>query len=382
MHISPVLSTLAEFVAIDSVNPEWGGPGEAEAGRYVRSFFEQSAVEVFEDEVLPGRSNVIVKVPGRSSASPVVLEAHLDTVSANDMTIPPFEPTIEDGRLYGRGSCDTKGGLAAMMHAVRDLADSGERAPQDVYLAATIDEEHAFRGVTALVKWFEQRGVKPGAAIVAEPTELRLVRANKGVLRWRVETRGVAAHSSKPHLGRNAITAMAEVIGELEKWHDRLASGRTHELVGPATGSIGLIEGGDQINFVPSHCTIALDRRMLPGETAEGVLAEYDAVLDRSPEGEVIRHPPDLVDEAMETPADAGVVVTASAVLEGQGRDAASVGVPFGCDATKLSRAGVPSIIFGPGSIDQAHGAVEWVDANEVESAFAFYWDFLLNYRA
>ena len=336
-------------------------------------------MEVWEDEVLPGRSNIIACLPGQDSRRAVLLEAHLDTVSVADMTIPPFDPVVENGKMFGRGACDTKAGLAAMMHAMVSLHRAGDKPPCDVYLAAVIDEENAFRGVVRLIDWLRERSIHPEAALVAEPTELRVVRCNKGVLRWQIETRGVAAHSSKPHLGKNAISAMARVIARLETYHEKLRE-RTHPLVGEATCTISLIEGGAQVNFVPERCLITLDRRMLPGETGEQVIAEYQAILADFPDGEVIIHPPRLSDNAMETPEDSPVMVAAAAVLSGLGLDSAPAGVPFGCDATKLHRAGIPSLIFGPGSIDQAHAAVEYVALDQVEIALAFHRRFLLSY--
>ncbi len=373
------MESLSALVRIDSVNPEWGGPGEGRIAAHVEAFFAESGVPVAREEVLPGRPNVIARLPGRDGSRSVLLEAHLDTVSVADMTIPSFEPECRDGRLYGRGACDVKAGLAAMMHAVRDLWVAGEAPPCDVIFAAVIDEEHHYRGVTALIETLRRSGDPlPVAAIVAEPTELRLVRANKGVLRFRVRTRGRSAHSSKPHLGSNAIVAMAPVIEALARENDRLERAFVHPLLGPATLSIGLIEGGAQVNFVPERCVITLDRRLLPGEKGEEVLAGLDALL--APLEAEVERPAQLVDEAMETPAGASVVATASAVLAGMGEMADPVGVPFGCDVTKLSRAGIPGIIFGPGSIDQAHGAVEYVETSQVEKALDFYRRFLMEF--
>jgi len=142
-----VIDTLAGLVRINSINPEWQGPGERAMADAVREFFEQAGIETWEVEVLPGRPNVLARLPGRDATRRVVLEVHTDTVSVADMTIPPFEPEIRDGRLYGRGACDVKAGLAAMMHAVRDIHESGEVPPCEVIFAAVIDEEHAYRGV-------------------------------------------------------------------------------------------------------------------------------------------------------------------------------------------------------------------------------------------
>lgn len=372
-----LIETLRDLISINSINPEWGGPGESGVAEFVESFLSEKGIETWTDEVLPGRSNVIGRVAGKDSSRAVILEAHMDTVSVDGMTIPPFSPEERDGKLFGRGSCDTKAGLAGMMHALASV----DNPPCDVYLLAVVDEEHAFRGVLGALDWLEDRGVKAEAAIVAEPTELKVVRCNKGVLRWQIETRGIVAHSSKPHLGRNAITTMARVISALEEFHESLA-GRTHPLVGAATCNIGLIEGGAQVNFVPEKCVITLDRRMLPGETAESVISEYAEVLRDFPDDEVIINAPMLSDEAMETAADSPATQSASRVLEAMGLDAEPVGVPFGCDCTKLSRAGIPSLIFGPGSIDQAHTAAEFVSIDHVELAFDFYRRFLLEYGA
>src|SRR6056297_1427924 len=154
--MTTLIETLGELVSIDSVNPEWGGPGEEAVADYVNAFFAKNGIESWAHEVLPGRSNVIGRVRGSDSSRAVLLEAHMDTVSAADMTIPPFSPGIRDGKLFGRGSCDTKAGLAGMMHALAAV----ENPPCDVYLLAVIDEEHAFRGVLGALDWLEERGVK------------------------------------------------------------------------------------------------------------------------------------------------------------------------------------------------------------------------------
>lgn len=376
---SEPLEILRDLVAIDSVNPEWGGPGEKEVSDYLGRFFRDADIPFWVEEVLPGRFNLYARIAGSDSSRAVLLEAHTDVVSVSGMTIPPFDPEIREGRLYGRGSCDTKGGLAAMVAAMKAIRKGDRIPPLDVWLAAVVDEEHAFRGVLAALEWFRNREVAFAGALVAEPTELALVTTNKGVLRWRIETLGRAAHSSKPWLGENAISSMAALVARLDAFHEELA-GKTHPLVGPATCNIGTISGGDQVNFVPERCTISLDRRMLPGESVGEILDSYRVVLDSFPAGTVRMLPPDLSDEAMETPTDSEVFRSASAVMREMGREAVPVGVPFGCDATKLSRAGIPSLIFGPGSIDQAHAAVEWVEVNQVEFAFDFYLRFLLNY--
>ena len=383
---SPVIATLAALVAIDSVNPEFGGPGEGGVADYVDDRLRSAGIETRRTEVLPGRDNVVGVIPGRDRSRQVVLEAHMDVVSIAGMTIPPFAPTIDGGRIYGRGSCDTKAGLAGMLHAVLDLHRSGIAPPCDVWLAAVIDEEYLFRGVTRLCDDLPARvpGRAPSAAIIAEPTEMRVVVATKGVVRWEIVFHGRAAHSSKPHLGINAISHAATFIRAVDAHHAGLAT-HLHPLLGPATGNVGLIAGGVQVNFVPDRCALQIDRRLLPGERTADVLATYQAILERmagddpSVRAEMI--PPFLVDEALETPADASATALASAVAGELGLAPDPVGVPYGSDASKLSRHGLDCIVFGPGSIDQAHGAVEYVDVAQVEMAAEFYREFSRRYE-
>ncbi|HEY3897993.1 MAG TPA: M20 family metallopeptidase [Chthoniobacter sp.] len=374
---SPALhEILAGLIRINSVNSSYdGGPGEREIATWVRRFFEQRGIEVWEQEVFPGRPNVIARLPGRDSSRRVILEAHTDTVSVKGMTIPPFEPRVENGKMYGRGSCDTKAGLAAMMHAVASLHAEGIQPPCEVWLAAAVDEEFSYRGVVKLCE-----GLAGHAAIVAEPTDLRAVIASKGVLRWRIAVRGKAAHSGKPHLGVNAITHMARVVLALEEDHLRLAA-HPHPLLGPGTVNVGVITGGVQVNFVPDTCAIEIDRRLLPGETVANVLAHYQGILDtlrsQHPSLDAIMETPMLTDEALETAAGSAPAQLATTVLTDMGLDGTPCGVPFSSDASKLSRQGIPSLVFGPGSIDQAHAAVEYIDLAEVDRACEFYRNFI-----
>ena len=383
---SPVVATLADLVRIDSVNPQFGGPGEGGVADYIEQRLRASGIESRRTEVLPGRDNVVGIVPGRDRSRQVVLEAHMDVVSIAGMTIPPFDPVIDGGRMYGRGSCDTKAGLAGMLHALIDIHRSGVVPPCDVWLAAAIDEEYLFRGVTRLCNDLPttEPGMRPRAAIVAEPTEMRVVVATKGVVRWEIVFHGRAAHSSKPHLGINAISHAATFIREVDLLHAALAS-RPHPLLGPATGNVGLIGGGVQVNFVPDRCAIQIDRRLLPGERPADVLAAYQAILDRmatdDPTVRAEMLPPFLVDEALETAADTRATTLASEVARGLGLQGEPVGVPYGSDASKLSRHGLDCIVFGPGSIDQAHGAVEFVDVGQVEQAAEFYREFSRRYQ-
>lgn len=371
------LDTLGELIAIDSVNPEWGGPGELEMVRYVSDFLTQADVETWTREILPGRPNLYARLPGRDPSRRIVLEAHLDTVSCHAMDIAPHEPVIENGRMFGRGSCDVKAGLAAMLHALRDLRFQGQQPSCDVWLAAVIDEEHRYRGVLGLLQELQLLPqVQTLAAVVAEPTDCRIAIANKGVLRWRIHTRGKAAHSSRPNLGHNAIEDMLAVVSALKADQPRLEH-KQNPWVGSPTLCVSQISGGRQVNFVPDNCTIAIDRRLIPDESAQEELAYYERLVGQLPGVQAQFETPSIVDEAMHTPSDSCAVSNAQRAAAATGLDPTPCGVAFGCDATKLHRAGIPSLIFGPGSIDQAHAAVEFVDTEQVTQAKRFYQSYI-----
>ncbi|MEO7652839.1 MAG: ArgE/DapE family deacylase [Bryobacteraceae bacterium] len=367
MHASDVILTLADLVRINSVNPSYdGGQPEAEIANFIARFFAERGIETREQEVAPGRPNLIARLPGRTTRR-LVFEAHMDTASVNGMSIPPFEPSISGGRLYGRGACDTKAGLAAMMEALAAVKRDGIVPPCEIWVVAAADEEFSFKGVLKL-----REGLEAAAAVVSEPTEMRLVIASKGVLRWRICCRGKAAHSAKPHLGVNAIMNMARLLLILEEDNRSLLS-KANALVGNPTFNTGVIKGGDQVNFVPDHCSIEIDRRLIPGEDIGEVRAHYGRLIEAHPELDAYMEPSMLEDYPLETAPDAPIAACARAVLKDLGLDDEPAGVPFGSDASKLSHGGTPSILFGPGSIDQAHSAVEYVDCEQVRQAVAFY---------
>ncbi len=376
--MEPVIQTLCDLIRINSVNPAYeAGVPESGIAAYIREFFEQRGVQVCEQEVLPGRPNVLARVPGREPSCRVVFEAHMDTAGISGMEIPPFEPSIEGARVYGRGACDTKSGLAAMMHAVAMAA--AEKAPRcEVLFAAAADEEHAYRGVLRVCE-----GLRADAAVVSEPTSLRLVIATKGCVRFRIHVKGRAAHSSKPHLGINAVSRMAHLIVALEQDAEALAR-MHHPLLGSGTFNIGIVRGGTQVNIVPDFCTIEIDRRLLPGEEPDAVWEGYRRVIDRVravfPDLDATLEKPMLQDLPLETDRSARVAEVAAHVLTEIGLNGEPVGVPYGSDASKLARFGVPGVVFGPGSIDQAHAAVEFVECEEVVRALDFYSRFLSAY--
>lgn len=389
------VDTLADLVRINSVNPNYeGGVPELELAEYIESYFAQRGIETWRQTVFANRPNVIARVPGRDPNRRIILEAHMDTVSVAGMSIDPWKPEIRDGKLYGRGSCDTKGGMAAMMDACSSLVADGITPPCDVLFTAAIDEEYSYRGVVALCASVEPRSLdqpppadiplQAEVAIVAEPTSLQPVVASKGLVRWKIETRGKAAHSAKPHLGVNAIEHMARVISAIEEDSAELSQ-TVHPLLGPATCNVGVIRGGVQINFVPDRCEIEIDRRMLPGETTESVLQRYQRVIDSVAAShhamDVVMHPPMLTDLPLETDAQSPPVQAMLRVLKDMGHDNLPVGVPFCSDASKFGALGIPSMIMGPGSIDQAHAAVEFIECEQVMQAARIFRRFLIEFE-
>lgn len=376
-----IFATLGDLISINSVNPGYpGGPGEGRVAEYVGEFFRQNSIPFEYQSVFEGRPNVIAKLEGKPGGPTLIFEAHMDTASELGMSIEPFRPVRKDDLMYGRGSCDTKGGLAAMMHALKAVRDAGLPPRATTVLLAAVDEEHSFRGIVKFV----EAGVKPGGAVVAEPTNLETVVASKGVLRWRAHTRGRAAHTAKPHLGINAITKMAKLILAIE---EKLLPGyrlRQHPVLGSPALTVGTIRGGIQVNQVPESCTVEIDRRLLPGETQETVWEELHGLVSgmqaEDADFKVEMEPPMLEDQAMETPVSARVVEVAREVSQMLRGVSTVVGVPYGSDASKLSRAGVPSIILGPGSIDRAHAAVEYVELDQVACAAEMYARIILGF--
>ncbi|WP_200303468.1 M20/M25/M40 family metallo-hydrolase [Streptomyces adelaidensis] len=293
-----------------------------------------------------------------------MLESHLDTVETDGMTVGPYDGEVRDGRLYGRGACDAKGPLAAFLLAVAELAE-GEPPPYTVVLAGVCDEEHAYRGVLRLVDALAER-VAVGAvvgAVVGEPTGLVPAVAHKGVVRYTARTMGRAGHSSRPEEAVNAITLMGPVIAHLA---DHVPGVPPHPLLGHATRTVTRIRGGTGPNTVPGSCEVDVDRRTLPGEDLETVWAHDRAEL-AALGAEV--DPPFTVDPALDTRPDAEIVTALCRALADHDRPSEVRGMPFGTDASKLARAGVPSVVFGPGSVADAHAAAESVDLAEVTLA-------------
>ncbi len=368
---------LRDLVAIPSINPmgrPLQGPDiyETRVTAYLEEFFRTLGVRWLRQPVAPGRDNILAFHEPRGADSTLILEAHQDTVPTDGMTIDPFGARIENGRLYGRGACDIKGGLAAMLAAFARCVRANRPAGSRLIMACIVDEEHTFLGIQKFVAEGVYRSF-PGRvwAVVAEPTLLRIVKAHKGVARWHVFTSGRSCHSSRPELGINAIYQMAQLLPIIQRYGEELRIRQVDALLGPATLSVGRIEGGTSVNTVPDRCRIEVDRRLIPGEDARSALEQFGSHLkQQAPEGlsfscsDLWLNCPALGPEASgELIQRLGQAI--DAVL---GSHQVEV-VPYGTDASTLALAGVPSVVFGPGDIARAHTCDEWVPLDEVEQA-------------
>jgi acetylornithine deacetylase/succinyl-diaminopimelate desuccinylase-like protein len=375
--VDDVIRLLSDLVAIPSVNPMGrpvAGPEflETRLSDYLEAWFGALGVRYERQPVAPGRDNLLAWYDAPRSRRRLLFDVHQDTVPVDGMTIAPFEPMIQDGRLLGRGACDVKGSMAAMLAAFARLARERPARSASVLLACTVDEEFTHMGSSHLADTDHHANL----AIVAEPTSLNLVHTHKGVVRWKIRARGVACHSSTPHLGENAIYRMGRVLEILER--HALALGRTDPdpILGPPTLSVGRIEGGLSVNVVPDWCEIEVDRRLIPGEDAQACIGRVRELLELEPGlagaiefGEPGVHMPPLRARALEWLAP-----LASAIETATGRAPMVTGVPFGTDAGPLSAKGTPCIVFGPGDIAQAHTRDEWIEIEQVRlAALAFY---------
>lgn len=350
---------------------------------WVRAFLERLGLKPRLLDALPGRPNLTVRVEGEDDARTFLFETHVDTVSIRGMTIDPLGAEIRDGRLWGRGSTDAKGQVTAMLHALAAVVESGQKPPVSIQLVLAVDEESGFGGVNALASAYNKgTEPRPCAAIIGEPTELAVVIAHKGTHRWWIELSGRSAHSSKPHLGINAIRRAASLIEKIEGPYQDSLKQRSHPLLGSPTVNVSKIEGGTQVNFVPDRARILLDRRTLPGETRESVKAEFERMFAElkaaDPQFNARHEDPLLIDPSLETSPDEPVVKRACELSMRFGRTAEPIGVPYGTDGSKLSEIGIPTLIIGPGNIDQAHTADEWIELAELQAGASYFHELMM----
>jgi acetylornithine deacetylase len=356
--VTALADLLADLVRIDSINPDLieGAAGEGEIARYVAGWLERAGLEVEVEEVASGRFNTVGIARGTGGGKTLLLNAHMDTVGVVGMER-PFEPAVEDGRLHGRGSYDMKAGLAAIMLAGAEAAGAGLAG--DVIVTAVCDEEVASIGAARVAERY-----RADAAIVSEPTEMRLALAHKGFVGFEIETKGRAAHGSRPDLGIDAIVHMGPVlvgIGELDR---RLRADPTHPLLGSGSLHAAVIEGGQEYSSYPERCLLKGERRTVPGETdahVEGELRDLLGDVDGEVRIVVARQP-------FETQEDAEI---AQLVARHAGAPEI-VGVPFWADSALLSAAGIPTVVFGPAG-EGAHAVEEWVDLASAERCAKVY---------
>ncbi len=387
-----VTTLLADLVRIPSVNPmgrDVSGPEyfEGRVSDYLCDQLQKLSVPWERIEIAPGRANVLARYEGSPGAPVVLLDAHEDTVPTDGMVIPPFEPTIENGRMYGRGSCDVKAGVASMLAAFSRLVKDRPAKCPTVVVSFTCDEEATSLGINHLTgAWgaknnpYKMLPSAPTMAVVAEPTMLDVVVAHRGAVRWKISTTGRACHSSRPSDGINAIYRMVRVVQKLEEYAAWLPTSRTaHPLCGPATLSVGLIAGGSSPNIVPDRCTIDIDRRVIPGEDRDAVIPEIISTLEKACDFPIehttpyVNSPP-LGDDANHPLADQ--LLESIRPIAGQ---RTKLGVPYGTHASRVALVGVPAVVFGPGDIAQAHTKDEWIALDQVQMAVDCYYRFCVD---
>lgn len=371
--LSPI-ALLAELVRRPSVNP-MGRTDlppelvyESRVSDYLEAQFQEVGANYRRVPVAPGRDNLIATYdpPGKATST-VLWEAHQDTVPTDGMTVDPFSGVVEGGKLYGRGACDVKAGIAAMFAAFARLVTEKPAGSTRVILAFTVDEEHTFLGA----QHFVREGLTSDFAIVAEPTQLDLVTSHKGVARWQLETHGVACHSSRPENGVNAIYRMSKLIGGIESYTAKLRTTRSDSVLGEPTLSLGRVEGGTSPNTVPDFCRVDLDRRLIPGESTPVAVADLNVYLKAYPgiDFAFTTHPLKLDCPPLAASNSPWVARLAETVQSVTGRPAKQLAVPYGTDASTIAEAGIPAVVFGPGDIAQAHTKDEWVELIQVEQA-------------
>lgn len=370
---SEMTALLADLVRIDSVNPDLiaGARGEGEIAAFIAVWAARAGLEATVQEIAPGRANAIVIARGTGGGSSLMLNGHIDVVGLGAMA-DPFAARIEGNRLYGRGAYDMKAGVAACLIAAKRAKGSALRG--DVIVTAVADEEMASLGTQAVIR--ELSRWPADAVIVAEPTEMVLDVSHKGFVWFAIETFGVASHGSRPHLGVDAIAKMGPVLVELARHDLELRSRPTHRYLGSGSIHAGTIEGGQEPSSYPASCRLVVERRTVPGETADLAEAQVQAILDRCAAADaafrakltrgLARDPFDVDEEAP------FVQLCRQRLTEVTGRPAAIGGASYWCDAALFRAAGLPAVILGPTGAG-AHADVEWIDLDTVQQCADVY---------
>lgn len=382
-----VVETLCDLVSIPSVNPMGRDDSGDEFYEYrmtdqLEEVFQQLGLQCERQEVEPKRSNIVARLDGGDRV--IAFEAHQDTVPVDGMTIAPWKPQVTGGRITGRGSCDIKGGMASMLAAVSRLAEERPAGMPTILMACSVNEEHGYSGATDMAKlWASGESElvprKPDAVVVAEPTLLNVVVAHKGVSRWKIKTGGRACHSSTPHLGDNAVYHMARVLQVLEEYaRDVVPTLGSHHLLSGPTLSVGVITGGISVNTVPDSCAIEVDRRVMPKEDPlEARQHVIDFLSQRLDSSVPVEHEDPFIASGGLSDDDNGELASQlRGVATAHGGPGELIGVPYGTDAPAFGGIGCPSVVFGPGSIEQAHTCDEWVEIEQLQAAAEIYYQF------
>lgn len=365
-----LVRTLFELIAINSVNPSLvpGAPGEAEAAAYVKESLQHLGLDVIVVESVPGRPSVIGILRGTGGGRSLMLNGHLDTVGVDGMP-EPFAPKMRDGRMYGRGAFDMKGGVAACLAAAKALVDARVALRGDLVIAAVADEEYASIGTSDVAG-----RVTVDGAIVTEPTALDLCIAHKGFVWLEVETIGRAAHGSRYHEGIDANMRMGRVLAELDRLEQELRARAPHPLVGPPSLHAAILQGGTELSTYAARCTLKVERRTIPGEGLAQVEAEIRSILDRLAAADItfsasLRTL--LERQPFEVSPDAPLIqVIRQSTVDRLGKLPAQFGAAFWMDTAILAAAGVEAAVIGPTGAG-AHAAEEWVDLQSVQDAAA-----------
>jgi acetylornithine deacetylase len=368
MHDQTELTALlADLVRIDSINPDLvaSAKGEADIAAFIAGWATRAGLEVITQDAAPGRPNVIVIARGSGGGKNLMLNGHIDTVGLTDM-VEPFSGRVEGNKLYGRGAYDMKAGVAASLMAAKRARSLNLRG--DVIVTGVADEEMASLGTQAILR--ELHRWRPDAVIVTEPTEMEIAVAHRGFVWFAVETFGVAAHGSRPHLGVDAIVKMGKVLVELEKHDLDLRAKPTHPHLGSGSVHASLIGGGQEMSSYPACCKLQLERRTIPGESPALAQAQLQTLLDRCAGADSAfkaRLTRGLARDPFEVSEDAPIVQLCREKLARiTGQPAIVGGVSFWADAALFSAAGLPTVLLGPQGFG-AHGAVEWIDLDTVQ---------------
>lgn len=359
-----VTQLLHDLVAIDSINPDLvpGSAGESAIAAFIADWLRKAGLDVVIDEPSPGRPSVIGIARGRGGGRSLMLNAHIDTVGVAGME-QPHSPRIDGNRLYGRGAYDMKGGLAAVMLAAAEATRHELRG--DVIVTAVADEEYASLGTESIVKRW-----RADAAIVTEPTQLQVCLAHKGFTWLEIETRGVAAHGSRPDLGVDAIAKMGQVLVSLEALDRSLRSSSSHPLLHSGSLHASLITGGQELSSYPERCKLMVERRTIPGETQAIVEAQINELLAQIAERDnTFQATARTTFERLPFEVAPDEAIVAELVRQARGILGAEpnmVGETPWMDAAILSAAGIPTVVFGPSGTG-AHAVVEWVDLESVD---------------